>query len=118
MKDCALPCTTSMPSCGLAGAPAANLPETGSRKCLRATKERHPIKSSGWLRAAVFGGERRDCLDIESRTAAAHATHGSKLIDRVFARHGRQPDGAMLQHNCATGHVTTVVGPLVRCQND
>jgi hypothetical protein len=50
--------------------------------------------------------------------AAAHATHGSKLIDRVFARHGRQqarrPDGAMLQHNCATGHVTTVDGPFVK----
>ena len=56
-----------MSSCALPGAPAANLPETGSRKWLRATKERHPIKSNGWLRAAVFEGERRDCLDIDSR---------------------------------------------------
>jgi hypothetical protein len=47
--------------------------------------------------------------------AAAHAAQGSILIDRVFAHHNRQqdrrPDGAMLYHNCATGHVTTVVGP-------
>jgi hypothetical protein len=35
---------------------------------------------------------------------------------RVFAHHSRQqarrPDGAMLEHNCAPGHVTAVVGSL------
>jgi VIT1/CCC1 family predicted Fe2+/Mn2+ transporter len=48
-------------------------------------KERHPIKSIGWLRAAVLGAN-DGIISISSLVlgvAAAHATHGSLLIAGV-----------------------------------
>ncbi len=48
-------------------------------------KERHPIKSIGWLRAAVLGANDGivSTSSLVLGVAAAHATHGSILIAGV-----------------------------------
>ncbi len=60
---------------------AANVPE-GVWKMYSRHKERHPIKSIGWLHAAVLGANDGivSTSSLGLGVAAAHATHGSIVI--------------------------------------